>query len=120
MIEIPLYLLVLVLFSAISFIFFGVSCLQAPLMVAEFERYQLSNYRKTVGYLQLFGAASLIAGIFYLHLAILASLGLSLLMLLGVGVRLQIRDGILKTSPALFYFLLNAYLCYALLEFHNV
>ena len=43
----------------------------------------------------------------------LAAAGLALLMLLGVGVRIKIRDSFLQTLPALGYLALNAYLCVA-------
>jgi hypothetical protein len=39
--------------------------------------------------------------------------GLALMMLIAVIVRIQIRDSLLQTIPALFYLALNAYLCLA-------
>jgi hypothetical protein len=43
----------------------------------------------------------------------LAAGGLALMMLIAVIVRIQIKDTILQTLPALFYLALNAYLCLA-------
>lgn len=39
-----------------------------------------------------------------------------LLMLLGVITRIMIRDGLIKTIPALFYCFLNAYLSFELAQ----
>ena len=42
-----------------------------------------------------------------------AAAGLALMMLGAVGVRIKIKDTFLQTIPALFYLVLNAYLCLA-------
>ena len=42
-----------------------------------------------------------------------AAAGLALMMLVAVGVRIRIKDTLLQTTPALFYLVLNAYLCVA-------
>ena len=39
--------------------------------------------------------------------------GLALMMLVAVIVRIQIKDTLLQTIPALFYLTLNIYLCLA-------
>ncbi|WP_238719030.1 DoxX family protein [Pelagihabitans pacificus] len=97
----------LVLFSGISFIFFGVSCLFAPYMVMEFERYGLKKFRIPNGFLQIFGGIGLLVGLYHTPLLLAASSGLALLMAAGFGVRLRIKDGFIKSFPAFFYFLLN-------------
>jgi hypothetical protein len=79
-------------------------------MKYEFERYRIPEHRKIVGFLQLLGAAGLIGGYFASPLlSILASSGLSLLMFLGVGIRIKIRDPWLAAMPALSYAILSAY-----------
>jgi hypothetical protein len=45
-------------------------------------------------------------------LLVFSSGGLSLLMLLGVGVRIRIKDSWLVIVPAFSFFVLNAYLFY--------
>jgi hypothetical protein len=105
------YLLVWV--SALSFLFFGVGCFISGYMRSEFTRYRLSGQRQLVGALQLMGAAGLLVGIEYPVIGQVAAAGLTLLMLLGVCVRIRIRDSVLQTTPALFYMLLNGYLCIA-------
>lgn len=92
-----------VVFSAVSFWFFGISCFLVPHVRTEFVRYGLGEWRLVVGALQLVGAAGLILGYFYLPvLSIIAAGGLSILMILGLGVRLKIKDSVLQSAPAFF------------------
>lgn len=101
----------LTLFSALSFLFFGLACIATSQMKTEFLRYGLAPYRSIVGILQLIGAIGLALGYFYepmLHAA--AAVGLSILMLLGFMVRIRIRDSFLKSIPSLIYAVLNAYI----------
>ena len=102
--------LALNLFSAMSFLLYGTSCLLSLRMRGEFIRYGVSRYRVLVGWLQVVGGIGLIAGFWMSGVGALAALGLSILMLLGVGVRIQIKDSVLQTLPAACYLLINAYL----------
>ena len=102
-------------FSALSFLAYGVSCICTRHMRAEFERFGLARFRVAVGLLQLAGAVGLLVGWFIPLVGLLAAGGLALQMLLGVGVRLKIGDSLLQTTPAAFYFVLNAALFAALL-----
>lgn len=103
----------LTFFSAISFVFFGLGCFIFPRMKTEFIRYGLAKYRNSVGTLQLFGAFGLIIGHYYSSLlSIVASLGLALLMVLGLGVRLKIKDSFSQSTPAFIYALINIYIAF--------
>jgi len=86
-------------------------------MRGEFARYGLARQRHLVGWLQLMGACGLLAGKQVPWLGQLAAAGLALLMLLGAGVRIRIKDSFLKSLPALGYMALNTYLCVA--AFHS-
>ncbi|WP_239540703.1 DoxX family protein [Spongiivirga citrea] len=78
-------------------------------MKTEFVRYGLDKWRMLIGALQLLGALSLILGYFYFPiLTIIAATGLSILMILGFGVRLKIKDTAMQSVPSLFYALINA------------
>ena len=79
-------------------------------MVLEFERYGLSKFRTLNGILQLAGGLALLLGLMHKPLLIMGSGGLALLMFLGLLVRIRLKDGILKSSPALFYMLLNLFI----------
>ena len=106
---------VLILFIAFSYVFFGGSCLVSPKMKLEFARYNLKDKRVLIGYLQLTGSLGLFVGYFaYPMLAMIASAGLALLMFLGVGVRLKIKDPIVALLPASTYGLLCSYVFFSL------
>jgi len=97
-------------FSALSFLGYGASCVFTRHMQTEFERFGLARHRLTVGCTQMAGAAGLLLGFHYPLIGIVSAGGLALQMLLGIGVRLIVRDSLLQALPATFYFLLNAYL----------
>lgn len=105
--------LALNLFSALSFLGFGVACLTTKAMRLEFARYGLSQYRTMTGSLQLVGAVGLVVGVWAPSVGLAAALGLALQMAAGVVVRIRIRDKWLQRTPAAFYCILNAWLVYA-------
>lgn len=101
--------------SVVLFLYYGLSGLLSDGMVAEFERYGLSRYRRLTGILEVLGAAGLVVGYFVLPVLVLASAGLTLLMALGVATRIRVRDSVAETVPAFALMLVNAYiLVYAL------
>lgn len=80
-------------------------------MKDEFIRYRLADQRRLTGFLQIFGGIGLLIGwLFSSLLALFACLGLTLLMVLGFGVRIKIKDTWFQALPSLSYALLNAYL----------
>lgn len=107
----PLFLLCL-LFSSLSFIVYGWSCLRSVRIELEFRRYRLERYRKLVGSLQLIGSIGLIGGLWLPPLGTAAALGLGALMAMGLMVRLRLRDTVIQMLPAALYLILNAYLAF--------
>jgi len=103
----------LVLFSAFSFLGYGSACFLSARLKREFSRYRLESQRVLVGALQLAAAIGLVAGLGEPWLGRAASGGLSVMMLVAIGVRVKIKDSLLQTTPALFYLALNAYLSLA-------
>jgi uncharacterized membrane protein YphA (DoxX/SURF4 family) len=93
--------------SIISFLFYGTTCLASKKMFREFSRYKLSQFRITIGVLQIVGSIGLAVGFFVPWLALLASLGLAIQMFLGVVVRIRIKDNFVLIIPALIFCLLN-------------
>ena len=104
---------VLILFSAISFLGYGSACFLSAYMKREFERYRFGSQRTMGGGLQLCAAIGLLAGLHQPWIGRAASAGLALMMLIAVGVRIKIKDSLPQTTPALLYLALNAYLCLA-------
>ena len=60
--------------------------------------------------LQFLGATGLLVGLEFNIILIISSLGLALLMLLGLAVRIKLKDSLWISLPALFYMILNAYI----------
>jgi len=104
---------VLILFSAISFLVYGLACFFSPYLKREFLRYGMGSLRPLVGALQVGAAIGLLAGLSQPWMGSAAALGLAAMMLVAVWVRIRIKDSLLQTTPALFYFVLNAYLSWA-------
>jgi hypothetical protein len=102
--------------SVVLFLYYGLSGLLSDGMVAEFERYGLSRYRRLTGSLEVLGAVGLVVGYFVLPVLVLASAGLTLLMALGVATRVRVGDPVAEMVPAFALMLVNAYiLVYALM-----
>lgn len=101
----------LTLFSSLSFLFFGLACLFDTRMQTEFIRYHLEDKRRLTGFLQLAGGLGLFFGwAISPELALVSAIGLTLLMALGFGVRIKIKDTWLQSLPSLGYTILNMYL----------
>ncbi|MGI8431814.1 MAG: DoxX family protein [Chthoniobacterales bacterium] len=101
------------LFSATSFLVYGAACFLSRAMAVEFERYRLARQRQLVGALQVAAAFGLILGLREPWIGRAAATGLTVMMLLAVGVRIKIKDSFAQALPAFFFFALNAYLALA-------
>jgi hypothetical protein len=105
--------IVLVWFSSLAFIYFGVQCFYSKFIIDEFKRYHLPKFRKLTGYLQLSGSVGLLVGLYYNPLLLLlASTGLCLLMLSGFIVRLKIKDNFIQSSPSFIFGALNLFIAF--------
>jgi hypothetical protein len=111
--------IIFTLLSGLAFIWYGSSCLFTGAMAKEFKRYDLDAFRKIVGYLELLGGIGSLIGLTYNPLLILSSAGLTLLMLLGVIVRIKSKDALVLTLPALTLMLINAYILLIAIENHQ-
>ena len=104
------------LVAALLFIIYGLLCLFSGGMMAEFERYGLSRFRRLTGALEVLGGAGLIVGLFVPEVMLVASGGLALLMLLGLIARFRVRDSFLESLPASILLLMNVFLFVAALD----
>jgi uncharacterized membrane protein YphA (DoxX/SURF4 family) len=101
--------LIVIIFSSLSFIAYGILCLYSKKLIKEFERFGLKNYRILVGVLELLGGIGLLVGLIIPIILSISAGGLALLMLLGFGVRLKMKDGFWISFPSLFFMILNFY-----------
>lgn len=110
--DMPHILLTAQLLSFLAFLFYGYVCVFTDKLVLEFERYGLRHMRVLTGCLEIAGALGVLCGIRYPIIGVLASLGLSLMMLCAIYVRVKIGDSLIKTLPAIFLFLVNVLILY--------
>jgi hypothetical protein len=84
-------------------------------MFEEFERFGLSSaQRQLTGFFQVLGSIGLALGFYFLPiLGFLAALGLSLLMGLGFGVRIKIKDNFIQSFPSFFFAVLNLFVAFS-------
>ena len=99
-----------VFLSSLSFFAYVISYFTSHHMKSEFKRFKLEKLGLFTIILQFFGALGLLIGLQFNPLLIISSGGLALLMLIGVMVRIKLKDSLLITLPALFYMCLNAYI----------
>ena len=103
---------ILIWISGVSFLFYGISYFKSTHLQQEFVRYGLQKFGPLTAILELLGAVGLLVGLVSPLILILASGGLTLLMLLGFGVRMKIGDGFWLSLPSFLFMLLNGYICY--------
>jgi hypothetical protein len=106
---------ILIIFCAVSFLGYGLSCLFSKHMVLEFSRYGLPKYRVLTGVLQILAAIGLFAGLAASPLGGIAAAGLALQMACGLGVRVKIGDPWWLCTPAAFFMVICGYLATQLL-----
>jgi hypothetical protein len=98
---------VLIFISCLSFMGYGIAYFKSTKMKNEFKRFGLEKAGALTAVLELLGALGLLIGLKF-HLILLVSAGgLAILMLLGVAIRLKVRDTLWVTLPALFFMILN-------------
>lgn len=104
---------VLVLFSSLSFLSYGIAYFTSPEMKSEFIRFGLSRrLGMLTAILEVLGALGLLVGLMFNYILLISSAGLALLMFLGVVVRIRVKDGLWVSLPALFFLGLNLYIFY--------
>lgn len=103
-------LVVLVLISGLSFLFYGFKVLFQTASKEEFERFGVPAMRRFVGLMEVLGAVGVMLGLAFAPLGALAAGGLALLMVLGLIVRVRVHDALLLMVPAAALGALNAVL----------
>jgi len=100
----------LVVFSGVSFVIYGGLLFTSPVMQNEFKRFELERFTRLVGLLEILGGIGLLVGLKFQLILLIASGGLAILMLLGFGVRLKMKDGLWLSFPSIFFMFLNVYI----------
>jgi|TARA_B110000908_G_C10258797_1_gene457571 hypothetical protein len=108
-----------ILISSFSFFGYATSYFTSPHMKKEFIRFGLERLGLLTIILEFIGAVGLIVGLKFNSILIVSSLGLSLLMLVGLIVRIRLKDTLWISLPALFYMGLNAYIFLVAINNYN-
>ena len=106
------YFLILVLFTGLSFVVYGINSFISKRMKSEFERWNLKKERKAIASCQLIGGAALLFGLESNIMLLLSSSFLGMMMLVAIGVRIKARDNISDILPAFAYLVLSAIILY--------
>ena len=104
--------LTILLFSAISFIVYGINSFFSKRMISEYERWGYKNQRIILGCCQLLGGLGLLIGLAFPLMLSIASFLLMCMMLTAVFVRVKIKEKAVKMLPALLYVALNFIIFY--------
>ena len=98
---------IIIIFTAISFISYGLNSFISKKMISEYERWGLEKRRKQIGGIQLICGLGILIGLKYNSILIPSSILLIIMMLVAVNVRLKIKDNISEILPALAYLILG-------------
>ena len=100
----------LILISSLSFLAYGITYFVFSNMKSEFKRFGLEKFGILIAILEILGAFGLLVGLLINPILLISSGGLAILMLLGVAVRLKVKDSLWILSPALLLMILNSYI----------
>ena len=103
----------IIYFSALSFLFYGISSFYSRRLIYEYERWGYNKLRIIIAILQILASFGLIIGAYYLpFLLSLVSFSLTIMMLVAVFARIKIKDSIANTIPAILYVIINSIIFY--------
>ena len=96
----------IIIFTAISFIIYGVSSFQSRRLAKEYKRWGFEKSRSIIGFFQLTGGLGLVLGFKYQSILLASSIGIALMMFFAIIVRFKIKDSLIEILPALTYLVL--------------
>ena len=85
---------IIIVFTAISFIAYGINSFISNRMILEFKRWGLEKRRKEIGSFQLICGIGILIGLKLNSILIFSSVILIIMMLVAVYVRIKIKDNI--------------------------
>ena len=97
----------IIIFTGISFLVYGVNSFYSNKMISEFERWGLKERRKLIASFQMLCGFLLLLGIKYNPMLIMSSILLIIMMLVAIYVRIKIRDDISEILPAITFLILG-------------
>ena len=106
------YFLILVLFTGLSFVAYGINSFISKRMKSEFQRWNLKKDRKAIASCQLIGGVALLFGLEWNIMLVLSSCFLGVMMLVAIVVRIKVKDNISDILPAFAYLVLSGIILY--------
>tara|TARA_B100001250_G_C19308461_1_gene575123 strand:+ start:31 stop:363 length:333 start_codon:yes stop_codon:yes gene_type:complete len=103
---------IVTVFTALSFIVYGINSFISKRMISEFKRWGLEKRRKLIGVCQFITGLGLLIGFQINIILMISSLCLIIMMLCAVYVRIRIKDNISDILPAIAYLLLGLIIYY--------
>ena len=113
----------LIVFSSISFIYYGVNSFYSKRMISEYSRWGYDKLRLFIAWCQFLGGCGLLIGLLHNSfnpLILITSFLLTVMMLTAVFTRIKSKDGLLVTLPSIFYSILNAIIFFQSLCFTKI
>ena len=110
--------LIIVVFTSLSFIIYGINSFTSNRMVNEYVRWGFGKYRKIIGLSQILCGTGLLIGLKWLVLLQFASLSLIIMMSLAILVRVKINDNISEVLPAITYLVLSCLIFFNTLNYN--
>lgn len=104
--------LLLVLFSGVSFLIYGIGSFNSRRMTSEYKRWGYEDYRYLIGGFQFIGGLGLLIGLAIDHFLLISSTGLTIMMIIAVSVRIKIKDSFKMMLPAIIYTIINGIIFY--------
>jgi len=101
---------IIILFTAASFIIYGISAFTSKRMAKEYKRWGFNKSRKTIGVFQLLGGIGLLIGLLSKLILLSSSIGLAFMMFIAILVRIKIKDPVVEMLPAFTYLLLTSFI----------
>ena len=109
-------LILLTIFSGISFIVYGILSFFSKTMQNEINRWGFKRFKYLLGLCQLIGGVSLLLGLIWLPIASLSSFLLSTMMVSAIYVRIRIGDPLLRFLPAIIFMIINIYILISMIN----
>ena len=103
---------ILILISSLSFLGYGIAYFKSPQMKSEFKRFGLEKAGALTAILELLGATGLLVGLKMQLILMISAGGLTVLMFLGIVIRIKVKDRLWSALPALFFLILNSYILF--------
>ena len=97
---------IIIYFTGVSFIAYGINSFISKRMINEFKRWGLEDKRKIIGICQFIAGSGILIGSEFKTVLISSAVFIIIMMIVAIGVRIRIRDDMSDILPAVAYMVL--------------